>query len=206
MEQYVIATSSHNHTTPILKSLHWLPVASHVQFKVLLLTYKALIGLSPLSILELLNKYCPRCQLRSRNRLLPSASAVSTVTYGQRSSVCPFCQHCYLWSTFFCLSLLSTLLPMVNVLLSAPAINTVIYDECSSVCTCCQHCYLRPTFSLLAAPQLWNSLPEPINNLQTSKLKTFYSLNFSVITKTWLKVFDHFLLLLSLSLSLLLIL
>ena len=47
--------------------------------------------------------------------ILLSFPAVNTVTYGQRSSVCPCCQHCsYLWSTFFCLFLLSTLLPMVH--------------------------------------------------------------------------------------------
>ena len=52
-------------------------------------------------------------------------AAVNTVTYGQRSYVCPCWQHCYLWLTFFCLSLLSTLLPMANVLLSVPAVNIV---------------------------------------------------------------------------------
>ena len=134
------------------------PVASHVQFKVLLLIYKALNGLSPSYILDLLKKYCPRRQFRSSNRLLLSVLAVNTVTYGPRSSVCPCCQYCYLWSTFFCpsllltllltvkskffcLSLLSTLLstffcrfllltllPMVHVLLSVPAANTVTYS------------------------------------------------------------------------------
>ena len=35
------------HITPVLKNLHWLPVAARAQFKVLTLTYKALNGLGP---------------------------------------------------------------------------------------------------------------------------------------------------------------
>jgi hypothetical protein len=35
------------HITPVLASLHWLPVKAKADFKVLLLTYKALHGLAP---------------------------------------------------------------------------------------------------------------------------------------------------------------
>ncbi len=35
------------HITPILRDLHWLPVTSRVDFKILLLTYKALRGKAP---------------------------------------------------------------------------------------------------------------------------------------------------------------
>ncbi len=35
------------HITPILKSLHWLPVRFRVDFKIIMLTYKALHGLAP---------------------------------------------------------------------------------------------------------------------------------------------------------------
>ena len=35
------------HTTPLLQQLHWLPVRFRAQFKVLVLTYKALKGLGP---------------------------------------------------------------------------------------------------------------------------------------------------------------
>ncbi len=37
------------HITPILKSLHWLPVRFRVDLKILMLTYEALHGLAPLS-------------------------------------------------------------------------------------------------------------------------------------------------------------
>ena len=35
------------HITPVLRSLHWLPVAYRIDFKIILLTYKALNGLGP---------------------------------------------------------------------------------------------------------------------------------------------------------------
>uniref|UniRef100_A0A8C5CK28 Reverse transcriptase domain-containing protein n=1 Tax=Gadus morhua TaxID=8049 RepID=A0A8C5CK28_GADMO len=40
-------TRKFDHITPILASLHWLPITFRSDFKVLLLTYKALHGLSP---------------------------------------------------------------------------------------------------------------------------------------------------------------
>ena len=36
-----------DHITPVLASLHWLPVKARTDFKVLLLTYKALQWLAP---------------------------------------------------------------------------------------------------------------------------------------------------------------
>ena len=43
-----------DHVTPILKELHWLPVRERIQFKILLITYKALHGLAPQYITDLL--------------------------------------------------------------------------------------------------------------------------------------------------------
>ena len=40
-------TPKFDHITPVLASLHWLPVKTKADFKVLLLTYKALHGLAP---------------------------------------------------------------------------------------------------------------------------------------------------------------
>ena len=41
--------------TPILKELHWLPVRFRIHFKILLLTFKALNGMAPDYITELIN-------------------------------------------------------------------------------------------------------------------------------------------------------
>ena len=40
--------------TPALRQLHWLPVIKRIQFKILLLTFKAIHGLSPPYIRELI--------------------------------------------------------------------------------------------------------------------------------------------------------
>ncbi len=37
----------YDHITPILQSLHWLPIKFRISYKILLLTYKALNGLAP---------------------------------------------------------------------------------------------------------------------------------------------------------------
>ena len=42
------------HITPALRQLHWLPVVKRIQFKILLLTFKAIHGLSPPYISELI--------------------------------------------------------------------------------------------------------------------------------------------------------
>ena len=61
----------HSHTfenklgTPVLIKLHWLPIKFRIQFKVLLLVYKALNGLAPKYIKELFVPYKPRRHLRS---------------------------------------------------------------------------------------------------------------------------------------------
>ncbi|KAI5608495.1 hypothetical protein C0J50_6634, partial [Silurus asotus] len=39
----------YDHITPVLISLHWLPIKSHIDYKILLLAYKALNGLAPQS-------------------------------------------------------------------------------------------------------------------------------------------------------------
>ncbi|KAI5619000.1 gastrula zinc finger protein XlCGF28.1-like [Silurus asotus] len=56
----------YNHITPVLISLHWLPIKSRIDYKILLLTYKALNGLAPQYLSELLYQYDPPRLLRSK--------------------------------------------------------------------------------------------------------------------------------------------
>ncbi len=58
-------TRMRDHITPVLESLHWLPVSFRVDFKILMLTYKALHGLAPQYLSELLIPYTPTRDLRS---------------------------------------------------------------------------------------------------------------------------------------------
>ena len=50
----VSRTRKYEHITPVLIKFHWLPIKFRIQFKVLLLVYKALNGLAPKYIKELL--------------------------------------------------------------------------------------------------------------------------------------------------------
>ena len=43
------------HITPLSQELHWLPVRSHIEFKLLLITFKVLKGLAPLYLSELIS-------------------------------------------------------------------------------------------------------------------------------------------------------
>ena len=54
-----------DHATPILRNLHWLPVAQRIVFKLLLLTFKALSCKGPDYLRELLIPYQPSRSLRS---------------------------------------------------------------------------------------------------------------------------------------------
>lgn len=64
-------TKKMDHITPVLKSLHWLPVCKRIDFKILLLTYKALNGLGPKYISDLLVVYeAPRLLRSSGTGLL----------------------------------------------------------------------------------------------------------------------------------------
>jgi len=64
-----VLTSSrkYDHVTPILSSLHWLPIKFHINYKVLLLTYKALNDLAYVYLMDLLSPYNPLRSLRSLN-------------------------------------------------------------------------------------------------------------------------------------------
>ncbi len=57
----------YDHITPILQSLHWLPIKFRISYKILLLAYKALNDLAPVYLTNLLSRYNPTRSLRSQN-------------------------------------------------------------------------------------------------------------------------------------------
>ena len=81
----VTRTRSSEHITPVLRRLHWLPVRQRITYKLLLLTYKALNGMAPRYIADLLQPYTPTRQLRffSKNLLVTPKSNLKF--YGDRS-------------------------------------------------------------------------------------------------------------------------
>ncbi|KAK3553718.1 hypothetical protein QTP70_007565 [Hemibagrus guttatus] len=62
-----------SHTTPLLRSLHWLPVAAHIRFKTLMLAYKAKNGPAPSHLKALVTPHTAPRSLRSTStaRLVP---------------------------------------------------------------------------------------------------------------------------------------
>ncbi len=78
-------TRKRDHISPILASLHWLPVKSRIEFKILLLTYKALNGQAPSYLKELIVPYYPTRTLRSQNAGLLEVPRVSKSRMGARA-------------------------------------------------------------------------------------------------------------------------
>src|SRR4029434_7636949 len=63
--QLLTKTKRREHISPVLATLHWLPVTFRIDFKVLLLTYKALNGKGPSYIANSLTNYTLARTLRS---------------------------------------------------------------------------------------------------------------------------------------------
>ena len=82
----VVRCDRRDHITPILKKLHWLPVKQRVTYKIILLTFRALNGLAPIYIVDMLHRHRPTRALRSANNndlQVPSTSS----RYGDRTFV-----------------------------------------------------------------------------------------------------------------------
>ena len=86
----VTRTRGHDHITPVLYNLHWLPVKYRIIYKILLLTYKCLHGLAPDYLADLIQEYKPSRNLRSSSKLnLVSLSVLPVVTSPEFNSFYP---------------------------------------------------------------------------------------------------------------------
>lgn len=63
-------TRKHDHITPVLYSLHWLPVEFRIQFKILLFVFCSIHGLAPLYLCNMLTPCQPSRALRSSEQHL----------------------------------------------------------------------------------------------------------------------------------------
>ena len=84
----ITRTKLSNHITPILIQLHWLPIHSRINYKNLLLTYKALHNLVPTYISDLLDTYNPTRTLRSSFAGLLEEPPFKLSTVGARAFSC----------------------------------------------------------------------------------------------------------------------
>ena len=80
-------TAKFSHITAVLRSLHWLPIKQRVQFKMLILIFKAINGLAPNYISNLVNILCPSKYLLRRNNeiLLEPYNGKTKKTLGDRA-------------------------------------------------------------------------------------------------------------------------
>ncbi len=70
----------------VLSTLHWLSIKHHIDFKILLITYKALNGLAPQYLSEIFSHYSPPRPLRSQNSGNLIIPRISKSTVGGRST------------------------------------------------------------------------------------------------------------------------
>uniref|UniRef100_A0A3Q3MWV1 Reverse transcriptase domain-containing protein n=1 Tax=Labrus bergylta TaxID=56723 RepID=A0A3Q3MWV1_9LABR len=74
------------HITPVLQNLHWLPVPYRIQFKILLLTHKALNHQAPSYLTALLHPHTPvRVRRSSKANLLSPPLRTKHRTWGDRA-------------------------------------------------------------------------------------------------------------------------
>ena len=78
-------THKRAHITPVLAALHWLPVHFRINFKILVLTFRALHGQAPPYISDLIELHVPACTLRSSGHRLLMVSFTHFKTRGDRS-------------------------------------------------------------------------------------------------------------------------
>jgi len=81
----VMKKKKYDHVTPILQSLHWLPIHYRIHYKLLLTTHKCLNGLAPEYLSSRLQKYIPGRSLRSADQHLLVEQKVKLKSYGERA-------------------------------------------------------------------------------------------------------------------------
>ena len=83
--RFLTGTRRREHISPVLASLHWLPIKFRIEFKILLLTYKTLNGIGPSYLKELIVPYYQSRSLRSQHAGLLVIPRVSKSSMGGRA-------------------------------------------------------------------------------------------------------------------------
>ena len=77
----------YDHATPLLKDLHWLPISERIVYKILVIAFKCLKGLSPAYLSSLLEEHKPTRTTRSVNTHLLAEPRTRLKTAGDRSFI-----------------------------------------------------------------------------------------------------------------------
>jgi len=78
LARVVTGSARRNHIQPVLKELHWLPVAQRVQYKVAVITHKVLSTRQPLYLADIIKEHRPTRQLRSSTQNLLAVRKTNT--------------------------------------------------------------------------------------------------------------------------------
>ena len=81
----VTKTAPREHITPVLRELQWLPVDRRIEYKILLYAYKALNGLAPEYLCNMVELYAPDRVLRSASQNLLVVPRGKHCQYGMRT-------------------------------------------------------------------------------------------------------------------------
>ena len=82
----VFQLPKYSHVTGLLRELHWLPMRARIEFKILLLTFKAIHGLAPKYLTDALSVQKPsRYSLRSSNTINLVTPMAKRKTMGDRA-------------------------------------------------------------------------------------------------------------------------
>jgi hypothetical protein len=86
----VTNTRKYDHITPVLRNLHWLPVAKRIHYKILLFTYQALHGTAPPYLCDMISLHTNdhSMSLRSSATLGLTTPRTRMVSYGDRAFTC----------------------------------------------------------------------------------------------------------------------
>uniref|UniRef100_A0A8C2CFE3 Complement component 5 n=1 Tax=Cyprinus carpio TaxID=7962 RepID=A0A8C2CFE3_CYPCA len=74
-----------DHATPLLRSLHWLPINFRIDFKILLLVFESLNDLASSYLSDLLHPYLPTRGLRSKDKFLLQIPTTRLKSRGNRA-------------------------------------------------------------------------------------------------------------------------
>ena len=83
--RFLSFTQKTEHVTPLLKDLHWWPVAARNEFMISVLVFKAYHGTAQLYISDMITKYEPTRTLCSSSKRLLVVPRHNLKTYGRRA-------------------------------------------------------------------------------------------------------------------------
>ena len=81
----ILCMKKSDHITPALKALHWLPIKQRIEYKLLVLTWKALHNQAPGYISDLVIPLAHCRTLRSNNQMLLEVPRTKLKSYGDRA-------------------------------------------------------------------------------------------------------------------------